>query len=156
MSYSDPYGLKIECLTQAACDLWNEMHTRVNEGLRSRDERVRIGAQKLRDIMNDAYNDTSYTYRIEVSDFTDDWGGGKEDEMEDGKGFVVRVDSNPGPEVARARWIDLAHELGGAQGERHGKAHWRGSLAGENAARRIAGCSLRHFEARTWLNPGCR
>jgi RHS repeat-associated protein len=33
VTYSDPFGLKMKCSTQEACDLWNDLGRRVNAGL---------------------------------------------------------------------------------------------------------------------------
>jgi hypothetical protein len=153
VSYSDPYGLKMRCNTQEACDLWNELGRRVNEGLRSDDERVRMGAERLRDIMNDVDRDRDVTYEIELADFPDTWGGGRE--LKNGSTYRILVDSDPGPGVLFTQPVVLAHELGGAQRRRHGGVHFVGALAGENAARRIAGCKIRRLEGQSWLNPSC-
>jgi RHS repeat-associated protein len=152
VSYSDPYGLKMECKTQEACDLWNGLGRRVNAGLRSDDERVRKGAETLREIMNAVYYDPDVTYVIELSDVDDAFGGGRELDREEG-GYLIQIDSNPGRDVSFTKPVVLAHELGGALRRQRGGFHWKGGPWGENGARRIAGCSLRIWEG--GLFPPC-
>jgi RHS repeat-associated protein len=145
VSYADPYGLKVECTSQEACDLWNELGRRVNAGLRSDDERVRKGAETLRDIMNAVYYDRDVTYVIAVSDIDDAYGGGRELDRPEG-GYLIEIDSKPSRDVSFTKPVVLAHELGGALRRQRGGVHWKGGPWGENAARRIAGCKLRWFE----------
>jgi RHS repeat-associated protein len=145
VTYADPYGLKVECASQEACDLWNDLGRRVNAGLRSDDERVRKGAETLRDIKNAVYFDPDVTYVIEVSDIDDAHGGGRELDRPEG-GYLIQIDSEPPRDVSFTKPVVLAHELGGALRRQRGGVHWRGGPWGENAARRIAGCKLRWFE----------
>jgi hypothetical protein len=95
--------------------------------------------------MNAVYYDPDVTYLIELADVDNDWGGGRERDMEGG-GYRIQVDSDPGEDVSFSKPVVLAHELGGALNRRRGGYHWSGGLWGENAARRIAGCRLRLLE----------
>jgi RHS repeat-associated protein len=149
LSYSDPFGLKIECKTQEACDLYNDLVRRANEASRSSDRKTRRAGRHLVNLLNDAYNDQETTYTLDIRNFPDEYeiatGGGDEDN--DGPGrFIIRVDNHKDTDYMKnSPWINLAHELGGAVARRHGKfnGHFRGSLAAENAARTLVGCSGR-------------
>jgi hypothetical protein len=94
-------------------------------------------------------------YRIEVTDISDEWGGGHE--FSERGGYLgarrVQVDSHPPGETPGSPWLILAHEIGGAVAEAYGGVHAWGGVRGENAARRIAGCPLRRTEGRSLLNP---
>ena len=150
VTYNDPFGLWIEFRTEQARELWNELHRRVNAGLRSDDRRVRAAARHLRDVMNDAANDREYRYELDVRDF-DQPGAGSEKAM--GSHHYISVNTRA-PGTPAMSWIVLAHELGGAQGFRRGDpAHNGGwmrpgpAIRAEDAARVIAGCRRRRSHA---------
>jgi RHS repeat-associated protein len=148
VSYSDPYGLKVECTTQEGCDLWRTLARRVNSGLQSEDREVRAATRHLARVMNDAWNDPEKTYYIDAWDRSPKWeentGGGREYDTKDGRGYDILVDSNPTTNHVRsAPWITLAHELGGAVARRYGGWHKDDAPIAENAARTLAGCRSR-------------
>jgi RHS repeat-associated protein len=149
VTYSDPYGLKVECLNQAGCDAYNELVARVNAGLRSDDRRVRAGARRLAAVMNAAMNDQERTYYVVGYDFDERaearTHGGEETDRPGG-GYLIEVDTRPTSDegyVQMPTWMLVAHELGGARSRSLGNGHNRGAIRAENGARMLVGCSKR-------------
>jgi RHS repeat-associated protein len=149
VTYSDPYGLKVECLNQAGCDAYNELVARVNAGLRSDDKRVRAGARRLAAVMNAAMNDQEITYLVSASDFNEraeERTHGGQETYRGGGVYLLQVDTRPTSDqgyVQMPTWMLMAHELGGARSRSLGNGHNRGAIRAENGARMLVGCSKR-------------
>ena len=156
VSYSDPYGLKIECRTQAACNLWAALSYVVNRGLESRNRDVRKAARRLANLMNEAQRDKTATYIIDARDMDareeQDDGGGLEDRTAPNE-YSIWVDTHRDTEsVPAGPMILLAHELGGAVSRRNGGRHPLPAARAENAARTLSGCGGRLLHT-GWLSP---
>jgi RHS repeat-associated protein len=160
VSYSDPYGLKIYCdaktkvNNQSGCDLYEELRTRVNQGLRSDDQDVRAGARRLAGMLNAMNADEDRHYVVTAGVLPDNSGAGIEVAVPGRAGWWAAIvdpsqsPNNPRQEVSASPWILVAHELGGARSRSLGGGHAAGSIPAENGARMIAGCRKR------WLHKG--
>jgi hypothetical protein len=124
------------------------MRARVAQGLESDDPRVRKGARVLQGYIQSAENDAFSLFRIEVAEIDDNFGGGHEEDMKGGYrgAYSIQVNRTQPEQSPGSPWIILAHEIDGAVARSQFGVHAWGALRAENAARRIAGCSLRRLE----------
>jgi uncharacterized protein RhaS with RHS repeats len=169
VTYSDPYGLKIYCDAESkvnnrsGCDLYEDLRTRVNAGLRSDDRTVRAGARRLARMLNEMDADENRHYVVTAAVLSDDSGGGEENPIAGrASWWAATIDPsqdpyNPNQQVSASPWILVAHELGGARARSLGNSHASGSIPAENGARMIAGCRKRwgHGGDTFITNPGC-
>jgi RHS repeat-associated protein len=168
VTYSDPYGLKVKCNTQEACDLWNDLRRRAINAKNSDDEDVRQAGHRLLNWMGRAQKDRKVTYTIDArqrdAQFEDATGGGQGVRVGPNEWLLLIDTERDTDRVLNSPWINLAHELGGAMGysEYRGFRSWfgewphnKGSLTLENAARRTVGCSIRRVHPENILWSGC-
>jgi RHS repeat-associated protein len=147
VSYSDPYGLRIDWRGDeaAAKRLWDELARRANEARLSDDPDVRAAGQQLANMMHSMwYDDKVYTIMINNdARWVGRNGGGLE--SSDGPGRrLIQVTNQPSQYTSMSPWMALAHELGGAQSSVRGGRHNRAAVRAENAARTIVGCEHRN------------
>ncbi|WP_420125620.1 RHS repeat-associated core domain-containing protein [Longimicrobium sp.] len=162
VSYSDPYGLKVEFENDRAERLWRELEREVIRGLNSRDMEVRLNARYLQSVMQDIEaSPNTLSLNVGRQNVTvDRYGGAKTFApiwglFNDNARTII--DANFG----RQRFdldltISLAHELGHAWAimtdnvDRVGPA-----IQTENAARILHRCSPSRYSDRQ-LPPRCR
>jgi RHS repeat-associated protein len=146
VSYSDPYGLRVEFTGDDARQLWNELARRANTARLSDDPEVRRAGQYLASLMSEMWHDPDRVYTIMINNdprWVGENGGGLE--SADGPGRrLIEVTHQPSPFTSMSPWLGLAHELGGAQSSARGGRHQRPSVRAENAGRTMVGCAHRN------------
>ncbi len=154
VTYSDPYGLKVEFTgdDREAKRVWNRMVLNAIDDAQNGTGRRKEAAEALLARLSEMWTTENAVFWIEAGNDNRP-GRGFEDELTPAawspfsersqRHFLVHVDGDYGRRRRISSQVMLAHELGGAWGRWKGRGHGDTSVETEDWYRTIVGCAHR-------------